>query len=183
MERPGEAMIRRALARVRTHGDTAPTVATLIRQCEADVRYSGRDTTRHLYLPGEMGKSLRKTRRLFPGGPVGIVCWQVGEDRLYVEFRSLDILLSLSAISEASGAVFSSLNDRFPYELPPDQAKAFAEAVTPIKLSPALLNEAYVDSRGKSISLCRALLIVEAAAIERGWSRVTAEKWAGRRFW
>lgn len=92
------ALLDRCLARVLDYDSTPLTKGKLLERCSRDVRREGRQAKTNVYLKGTRGAGLKKHRRIFPSGPLGVVAYG-DSGRLYVEFSALELLGALGGQS------------------------------------------------------------------------------------
>lgn len=163
------------------------TQRRLIDRCSMDIRFQGKAATREFYMRGQQGKGVRRTRRLFSNGPVGNIIWWEDKDReIYIEFRSMDLLLFFGAVSSLEHALFDFLSKNSGIKL--DKKLSFEDIVKlrplvcDVEIDDAILATLLKASEANSYIVICGLLNIDRVAKSKKWMCVDKNNWANKSF-
>jgi hypothetical protein len=154
-----------------------------------DIRLYGKDAKTDFYILGNEGKGIRKTRRLFPDGPVGEIIWGIEEKFLYIEFKAKDLLVFVDAITSLEESMHSFITEKTEFgtvckagmidlkDMP--KLKSY---ICDIEIDDDLLALLHNESKGYLYYAISGLLKITRVAQSRHWMSVNLNNWAEKSF-
>ncbi|WP_139093330.1 hypothetical protein [Delftia sp. JD2] len=178
-----DALVDRCLKRARDYGGVPFTKQRLASRCFSDISMHGPEANTSVRLKGTRGLGLKKQRRLFPSGPLGVIRF-AEPGVLEVEFPSVELLTALDGRHTARGALaafFTGPSKAFPEKMPLALALQFAQQNLRVDLDPEVVELVYQNSAAKPIGnsrlLIQELLEIEDVAVARRWKTLDMGKW------
>lgn len=115
-----DALVDRCLKRARDYGGVPFTKQRLASRCFSDISMHGPEANTSVRLKGTRGLGLKRQRRLFPSGPLGVIRY-AEPGVLEVEFPSVELLTALDGrhtTRRALAAFFTGPSKAFPDKMP-----------------------------------------------------------------
>lgn len=170
-----DALVDRCLKRARDYGGVPFTKQRLASRCFSDISMHGPEANTSVRLKGTRGLGLKRQRRLFPSGPLGVIRY-AEPGVLEVEFPSVELLTALDGrhtARRALAAFFTGPSKAFPDKMPVAVALQFAQQHLRVDLDPEVVELAHQNTTdepfGNGSNLIQQLLEIEDVAVARRW--------------